>query len=74
MTDIVIRQEVATEIARLRLRVEELALKNLVLEEEVRKRTLTPDEREALTWFTGGNGPVCPRYMAIIMQLRQRLT
>lgn len=35
--------------------------------------SLTAEERQALTWFTGGRGPVCPQNMAIIHSLMRRL-
>lgn len=34
--------------------------------------TLTDAEREALSWFTGGRGPVCAQYMATIRGLLER--
>lgn len=33
---------------------------------------MTAEEREALLWFTGGRGPVCPRNLAIIRGLIDR--
>lgn len=36
--------------------------------------TLTDAEREALSWFTGGRGPVCPQHLATIRNLMARLS
>ena len=35
--------------------------------------TLTDAEREALSWFTGGRGPVCPQHLSTIRGLISRL-
>lgn len=39
-----------------------------------RSPTLTDAEREALYWFTGGRGPVCPQHLATIRNLMARLS
>jgi hypothetical protein len=39
----------------------------------IERASLTHAEREALTWFTGGRGPVCPQHLATIRNLMDRL-
>ena len=59
--------EAAGEIEKLRQR---LRLADAALRSD--SPTLTDEEREALSWFTGGRGPVCPQYMATIRGLLER--
>lgn len=40
--------------------------------DEIERLRITSSEREALSWFTGGRGPVCPRHMATIRGLLER--
>lgn len=40
--------------------------------DEIERLRLTDAEREAVSWFTGGRGPVCPQYMATIRGLLER--
>lgn len=41
--------------------------------DEIERLRLTPAEREALSWFTGGRGPVCPQYIATVREMVARL-
>lgn len=41
--------------------------------DEIERLRLTDVERKALSWFTGGRGPVCPQYMATIRGLLERM-
>lgn len=34
--------------------------------DEIQRLRLTPEEIAALSWFTGGRGPVCPQYLSTI--------
>lgn len=49
---------------------------NLLAEaaDEIERLRLTDAEREALYWFTGGRGPVCPQYLATIRSMMERLS
>ena len=49
-----------------------IARESAVWRERAMRLQMSPAEREALLWFTGGNGPVCPRNMAIIRGLVDR--
>jgi len=40
--------------------------------ERAMRLEMTPEERDALSWFTGGKGPVCPGNLAIIRGLVER--
>lgn len=69
MTDLVQRLRDSATQARA---IDRAALLNEAADEIERLR-LTDEEREALSWFTGGRGPVCPQYMANIRGLLERL-
>lgn len=42
--------------------------------DEIERLRLTDAEREALSWFTGGSGPVCPQHLATIRSMMERLS
>jgi hypothetical protein len=72
--------EAADEIARLHLELSVQKSCTVAGRNEIARlkllangARLTPDEREALTWFTGGRGPICPQHLATIRGLMDRL-
>ncbi len=69
MTDLVQRLRASATQARA---IDRAALLHEAAD-EIERRTLSEDEREALVWFTGGSGPVCPRYLAILREMQRRL-
>lgn len=69
-----VMEQAADEIELLRGYRDEAEAEASIASLAVERLRLTDAEREALSWFTGGRGPVCPQHLATIRNLMARFS